>query len=314
MRLLLGIDGGGTHTRAVLVTPRGRIAGSGEAGPSNHHNVGIDAAARALREAAEAAWRAAGGAFRPAEAAFLGIAGVKARVDSAAVTAAAESAGLAPPGRVTVANDLHNALAGGLAGRPGIALIAGTGTNCLGRDAAGGSFMCGGWGWLLDDRGGGFGLAVEAFRAAARSADGRARASRLVDASLAFLGLAEPNEMLARLYVRPWTPDELAGFAPTVLRLAAGGDVLARGVVRDGAAALAELVRGAARRLEFPGGPEVVLLGGCLREGEPYRDAVATAIRRACPGARVVPALRSPLEGAALNALRAAGLSPRLSR
>lgn len=309
MKLFLGIDGGGTRTRAILVDAEGRVVGEGEAGPSNYNNVGLDAAARALRAAAVSAWSRAGQPFAPAaSSAFLGLAGVKAAVDIARLTSLAENIGLAPAGQVTVANDLHNALAGGLAGRPGIALIAGTGTNCLGRDASGTSFMCGGWGWLLDDVGGGIGLALAGLRAATRAADGRAPDTGLLPAALAFFGLTEANELLERLYVRACPPDELAAFSAVVTREAAGGDATALAILHDGALALAELVAGAARRLDFPQGPEIVLLGGCARSGAPYQPLIEAAIRAALPAARIVEPVGTPLHGAARNALRAAGL------
>lgn len=310
MKLILGIDGGGTRTRAILVDRKGVVHGEGEAGPSNYHNVGVAAAGLALRAASEAAWAHAGRPFAPAAAAFLGCAGVKASVDVASLTAVAESVGLAPAGQVTVVNDLHNALTGGLAGRPGIAVIAGTGTNCLGRDATGQTFMCGGWGWLLDDAGGGVGLALAGLRAATRAADGRARATALLPAALAFFGLTEANELLERLYVRDCPPDELATFAPVVTREAAAGDRAALAVLRAGARALAGLVAGTARALVFPAGPEVVLLGGSACSGPPYQPLVEAAILRAVPGARLVKPLGTPVHGAALNALRAGCVKP----
>ncbi len=310
MKLYLGIDGGGTRTRSILVDARGRIVGEGEAGPSNYNNVGLAGAGRSLRAATEAAWAQAGQPFAPAAAAYLGLAGVKASGDIARLTALAENAGLAPAGQVTVANDLHNALTGGLAGRPGIALIAGTGTNCLGRDASGAAFMCGGWGWLLDDVGGGIGIALGGLRAATRAADGRAPATGLLPAALAFFGLSEANELLERLYVRTCPPEELAAFSTVVTREAASGDATALAVLQNGAGALAELVAGAARQLAFPDGPEVVILGGCARSGPPYQPLIEAAIRVAVPRARLVEPAYSATHGAALNALRAAGIAP----
>ncbi len=310
MDFYLGIDGGGTFTRAVLVTAKGEVRATGEAGPANYHNVGLATAAANLRAASAAAWAMLGLPFQPASAAFLGCAGVKSTIDIAQLTTAAENAGLAPAGEVTVANDLHNALTGGLAGRPGIALIAGTGTNCLGRDASGATFMCGGWGWLLDDEGGGIGLAIAAMRAVTRAADGRAPATQLQPALLAFLGLSEPNQLLERLYVQPWTPDQLAAFTPVVVRLAGQGDATAKALLVEGAAALARLVQGSANALDFPAGPEIVILGGCARSGPPYQPMLEAAIRVAVPGARIVEPVYSTTQGAALNALRVAGITP----
>lgn len=307
MKLYLGIDGGGTTTRAVVVDASGAVLGEGAAGPANYHNVGIASTSSALHLAAKRAWQSAGLPFAPAEACFAGVAGVKASIDIARLTSAAESAGLAPADAITVANDLHNALTGGLAGRPGIALIAGTGTNCLGIDESGNTFMCGGWGWLLDDEGGAMGLALEGLRAAVRSADGRAPATALLPAALAFFGLSEANEILARIYAPPITPDQLAPFAKVVTRLAGEGDPVCEAILDRGASALAGLVAGVAKKLSIPFGPAVVLLGGCARSGAPYQPRVEAAIRSAVPGARLVEPVYDPHHGAALNALRIAG-------
>ncbi|MDR1283594.1 MAG: ATPase [Opitutaceae bacterium] len=310
MDFLLGIDGGGTRTRAILVTETGVVLGTGEAGPANCHNVGVQTAARHLNEAADMAWSAADKPRRQQPArVFIGCAGVKSRPDILQLTAAAELAGF-PAETVTVENDLHNALAGGLGGRPGIALIAGTGSNCLGRDASGNTFMCGGWGWLLDDEGSGFGLAIAALRAVARAADRRARPTSLLPAALAFFGVSEPDELLARFYAKKWTPGEVAAFAPVVMRHATEGDATARKLLAEGARALAALVSGAASALRFPQGPRVVLLGGCARGGAPYQPMIEAKIRATCPRARIVEPVGPPLHGAALNVLRAAGIHP----
>ena len=310
MKLYLGIDGGGTRTRAILVDAHGHVFGEGEAGPSNYNNVSLDHAGQALRKATAAAWSHAGQKFQPATAAFLGGAGIKASVDITRLASLAESVQLAPAGHITVANDLYNALAGGLAGLPGIALIAGTGTNCLGRDPTGNSFMCGGWGWLLDDVGGGVGIALAGLRAAARAADGRSPATGILPAALAFYGLTEANELLERLYVRGCPPDELAAFAQVITREAGFGDKTASAILMEGANALAELVAGTARQLDFPEGPDVVLLGGCATSGAPYQALIESAILAAVPRARLAKPRGTPLHGAALNVLAHAGINP----
>ncbi len=307
MKLYLGIDGGGTHTRAILVDARGRVRGEGESGPANYHNVGLDRAAASLRAAAGGAWAAAGQKAGVPARVFIGCAGIKSATDAARLARAAENAGLAEAGTITVGNDLHNALAGGLGGRPGIALIAGTGTHCLGRDAGGRTAFCGGWGWLLDDEGGGMGLALAGLRHAVRVADGRAPESDLLPAALAFLGLSEAEDILARLHTEPGMPGNVADFAPVVTRLAAEGDAAALAVLKQGAAALAGLVAGCARKLVWKGACDVVILGGSARSGPPYQPLIEAAITQVVPRARLVAPSGTSLHGAAFNVLRLAG-------
>ena len=76
MKIFLGIDGGGTRTRAVLISEKGEILGAGQAGPGNPCAVGHKEARGAVSEAVNLAWKDAGQPQRPADAAFLGLAGV----------------------------------------------------------------------------------------------------------------------------------------------------------------------------------------------------------------------------------------------
>jgi N-acetylglucosamine kinase-like BadF-type ATPase len=309
MDLFLGLDGGGTTTRAVLVDHDGFVVGEGTGGPANYHNVGVETAAQTLRAATDAAWQAAGLSPRPADWCFAGLAAIKGSVDMTRMTLAAEAVGLAPVGRVMVANDLQNALAGGLDGRPGIALIAGTGSNCLGRDATGRTFMSGGWDWLLDE-GGGVSLAIAGLRAATRAADGRAEATALLPAALAFFGLTEADELSARLYSPLMPPEEIAGFAEVVTRLAGEDDPAALAVLAEGSNGLARMVASVARELDFAAAPEVVILGGCARSGPPYQPMVERAILDAVPEAQLREPVYQPKFGAAINALRLAMETP----
>lgn len=309
MSYYLGIDGGGTNTRAVLLETSGRVVGVGRAGTSNNHNVGVEKATANLLAAAQAAWTMAGLHFQPAREAFLGLAGIGSKTDIARMTAAAEGANLALEGHLEVANDLHNALTGGLDNRPGIALIGGTGANCLGRDETGANFMCGAWGWLLGDQGSAYGIAFEGLRAAAKSADGRIPPTRLLHAAQAFYGAEEPGELLNRLYNTRWNPGNIAAFAPVVVHQAAEGDTAALHILEEGAKELAILVTTTSRALDFPDGPAVILLGGCITSGPPYQPMIETAILRGCPNAQIQRPALGPLHGAALNVLRRAGVT-----
>ena len=310
MNVYLGIDGGGTTTRAVLVEQTGRILGEGCAGSSNYHNCGIRTAAGHIAQAARAAYKQANLSFGCACAAFIGCAGVKARADATRLTMAAESSKIAPVGNIAVANDLHNALAGGLAGKPGIALIAGTGSHALGRDNKGTEASCGGWGWILDDAGGALWLALEALRACAKATDGRCHSTVLLPQALAFLNLSCAEELLEYLHVRGWQPETLAQFAPVVTRAAAEKDAVARSILKEGANALALLVKTLHARLKLGKRPKIVILGSCARSGAPYQPMIERAIVRACPGAQICRPVYAPVYGAAINALRMGGIDP----
>lgn len=306
-KLYLGVDGGGTRTRAWLVDPAGQVLGAGESGPSNPNNVGPAGAGAAIGEAARSAGVAARVAGFPVQSAFVGCAGIKTAADCATFGAALHAGGLAA--RVDVANDTEAALAGGLGGAPGIVLIAGTGSFCLGRDARHQTAARGGWGWLLDDIGGAFWIGREAVRAVALAADGRAPATSLREPVLNFFGIAEPAAILAALYHPDMPPIRLAELSRVVTAAASAGDAVAGAILDASAHAAAELVRLVARALHWHDPLRLVIVGGLGRSGAPYTPRLHDAIRAAVPEITIVPPLLPPVAGAALRALEAAGVN-----
>jgi glucosamine kinase len=74
-------------------------------------------------------------------------------------------------GEILILGDEEIALDAAFPSTPGILLIAGTGSNCIGRDAAGSLHRAGGYGPILGDEGGGYWIGLESLRAALRALD-----------------------------------------------------------------------------------------------------------------------------------------------
>ena len=75
--LVLGVDGGGTKTRAIITDAHERVLGEGVAGPSNPLRVGIGNAAAAIRDAVDKACAEARVQRADVVAAEVGLAGVR---------------------------------------------------------------------------------------------------------------------------------------------------------------------------------------------------------------------------------------------
>jgi N-acetylglucosamine kinase-like BadF-type ATPase len=165
--IFLGIDGGGTSTRALATSETGEVLGSGESGPSNPLTVGWEAAVAAIREAAQAT-----NAALPVDAAFLGLAGVGREAGRTRMLGMLHEAPLAR--RMELGIDAEIALAGAHAGKPGAIVAAGTGAIALAKDREGNLHRADGWGHLLGDEGSGYWIGREALRWVCRIADGRA--------------------------------------------------------------------------------------------------------------------------------------------
>ena len=313
--LVLGIDGGGTKTLAIIVNTRGQVLGVGVGGPSNVDDVGVAAATASIETAVRAALEAAGRQTSQLEralnnqfaAVFLGIAGVVSARDRALIHGIAQSLGLAQPERILVDHDCRIALAGGLSGRPGIVLIAGTGSSCFGADASGNTWRAGGWGSLISDEGSGYWFGREGLTATVRALDGRGPSTAITTLMLERLEVTHPDDLLHRLYVTGISRAEVAGLATVVLDAARGQDAVACQLIAQGSALLAECVAAVAARLDFGSLCEVALVGGIFRSGNLIVDPLRSALRDVSLTCNLRVPERPPALGACLLALEHLG-------
>lgn len=177
-RLLAGVDGGGSGTRARLTDAAGRLLGTGQAGPSGL-SLGVDRAWAHVRLALERACAAAGlPPPDPADCAIgLGLAG-------ADVPQLAAAFRRADPGFALLAldSDAGTTLRGAHGGAPGVIVAAGTGSVGQAQFADGRRVMVGGWGFGVGDEGSGAWLGLHAMQLAQRALDGRAPVGALAQA------------------------------------------------------------------------------------------------------------------------------------
>lgn len=300
----LGIDGGGSQTRALLCDASGQILGRGLSGSTNPRSTPAPEWRGHLLDAI----RAACGDIDPSgiRAAHLGVAGAGEASVRERVAEAARELLRGESTRITVSHDLEAALEGGLPGEPGIVLVAGTGSACFGRNADGMKAEAGGWGDLVDDAGGGGWLGLRALQACARQADGRLPKSALSGKVLAHLGIGSMAGFKTRIHGHGLSRRERAQLAAVVLGAAEAGDAAAGAIVADAVDELRQLAASVARQLALPRA-DIVVCGGLGGHGG-FKAALAEALR--AEGMAVVPARMSAAAGAVLLAIQSAGMSP----
>lgn len=304
MRVALGVDGGGSKTRALVEVIEGdgdgRVVGAYEAASSNPKSVGVEAARRALTDAARGALAAAGVTGESAAACF-GVAGLDREEDRAAMETWARAQGFAPPERTRVVHDAELVLAAGTPEGWGLGLVCGTGSVAFGASRDGRRARAGGWGWLMGDEGSGYALGVDALRTATQHADGRRTdGARLLAAVMQAWDVAMAEDLIARAYAPETTRAEVAKLAGVALRLADEGDGVARQIVDGGAAAAALLVTTVARSLGAEGAP-LAVAGGLVAGHAGYRAAICARAGVVAERVRVVD---DPARGALVLARR----------
>jgi len=185
-------------------------------------------------------------------------------------------------GRVEVLSDAQAALLGALGDRPGLLVLAGTGSIVVGRDAHGRWGRAGGLGPLLGDEGSAFWIGRAWLRATTRGED--------------FLAVR-------RLVIRADAVSRVAALAPSVLRRARRGDSRARAIVREAQTHLAALALGLARRLRLPRPVAMSWAGGVLDDAG-FRRGLARAVTRAGLRARWLAPAAEPVAAAVARAER----------
>jgi len=307
-QFFLGVDGGQSSTTALIGDESGRVVGAGSGGPCNHVEGpgGRDKFIRALEGCLRQASRAA--ELDPAavvfEAACLGFSGGP--EDKRALLKVMLRAR-----RLMVTTDAPIALTGATAGRPGIIVIAGTGSIAFGRNASGKTARAGGWGYVFGDEGGGFDIARQALRAALRLEEGWGAATCLHARLLEATGAASANEVLHRFYTAEWPRHRVATLAQLVDEAARAGDPAASVILANAAEQLATLAAMVRRQLFAEGEPaRVAYIGGvfrCQMLLRRFRTLVEMGPGNACG-----PPVYGPAAGALLEAYAAAGLTPEL--
>lgn len=281
-RYLIGVDGGGTGTRARVQDLAGTRIGQGTAGPSGL-SQGVDQAWRHIGLAIAAAFAAAEQPAPPPADCALALALAGAERSSNRDTFLAADPGYA---LCLLENDALGALRGAFSGRPGRVVAAGTGSVGAARWADGTMRLIGGWGFPIGDEGSGAWLGVRAIQHAQAVMDGRAASGALARAIWSRCGSTPPRLL-------DWSlgsgQHAYAQLAPLVFELAAQ-DPVAERLLQGAADELALL----AQALQPPGqGLPLVVYGsiGGLLSGRlppavrqqvvtPEGDAMAGALQR----------------------------------
>lgn len=309
VKYFLGVDGGQSSTTALIADRAGRVLGMGRAGPCNHTGTaeGRQKFVSAVTDCLASAARSAGLANVPRfTSACLGFSGGPVQKDALVHQ-------LLTSERTIVTDDALIALSGATVGRPGIMVIAGTGSIAFGRNEAGKTARAGGWGYIFGDEGSGFDIARQALRAALSLEEGWGPATSLRAVLLEATGAADANDLLHRFYTAEFSKPQIAALSKLVDQAAAGGDAVAREILSKAGRSLAELVRAVRPRL-FPAEQDVQIcyIGGVFRSHMVRQHFYASVESDAAN--HVGPPAYGPAAGALLEAYRAAGISTALSK
>lgn len=293
----LGVDGGQSSTTAIIGDSEGRILGMGRGGPCNHIKTG-DGRAK-FENAILGALPERGLHFR---AACLGFSGGPRDKDALVRQ-------LIPADEYLITNDGLIALSGATGGKPGIIVVAGTGSIAFGRNAQGQAGRAGGWGYIYGDEGGGFDLTRQALRAALRMEERWGPPTSLRDKLLQASGAPDANDLMHRFYTTDYPRPQIASYSRLVDEAAIEGDAVAIDILHRAAQDLAGFAASVRHALFAPAEPAIV-----SPVGNVYRSQILSARFELLIGLNDANHFRlpefGPAAGALIEAWKLAGLSP----
>ncbi len=279
-RFYIGIDGGASRSRAILLDDRDTVFAQSEIdGGLNPLAIGWESFRQNLQRLLDpllAESRPAGELSLCAGLAGAGSEEVRFRAEEEIRAAYSFR-------EIRVITDAQAALWGAFRGGPGLLLIAGTGSICLGKNPQGQTARCGGFGRLLGDEGGGYWMAIQAIRRALRQFDREADAP-LADSILREFRVSRLTELPPLVHSGQLSPDRIARLAETILTESSSNPE-ADAIVRAAAGYLAQLAIDTAEKLKMDQ-PDLALWGGLWqspgRELRRHLQEVLKAARFSC--------------------------------
>jgi N-acetylglucosamine kinase-like BadF-type ATPase len=299
----LGVDIGGTKSHALIGDNEGNAIGFGSYGPGNHEEVGYEGLRVALDTVTKKALSMAGLTKGIISSAGFGIAGYDWPSERQPTLDSIASIGLACP--VEAVNDTIVGLLAGASQGWGVAVVAGTGTNCWGWDEQHNIGRVTGVGY--GEHGGAGSLIGRALEAIAHEWTMRGPKTMLSDEFLRLTGAQDIPSLIEGLEMGEYYLG--SDYAPLVGRVASQGDPVAQSIIHWAGSELGHTALAVIRQLEIQNKSfEVVLVGSVYEMGEiiiaPMRDVISLE----APRARLVRLSAPPVVGGVLLAMEQVGM------
>jgi N-acetylglucosamine kinase-like BadF-type ATPase len=308
MAFYLGIDGGSSKT-AVVVGDDQRVLATTTASGTNIVHLTEDGARAALHHAIQRACTKAGADPQQVARTCMGLSGASVYADKLRGMIAEIVSG-----DIEVVGDNVIALHAAFGGKPGVIVIAGTGSIAFGRNEKGATARGGGWGHTISDEGSGFWIGRRACSEVVRAVfETEEPCPVLLSKLRAALKFSHVSELVRLANATP--PPNFAELMPLVVDSDHDGDRIAHRVLEDAGRELATLAHGVLVRLwgdVLADDPDVKQLarvagtGGVFRHSDTVRTEFMFQLHRFAPWAIVQEEVVDPVIGA-LELARANG-------
>lgn len=304
MEYVIGVDGGGTKTAFALADRGGAILAQAVLPSISYREHGMEMVSSRLQSGVKELLAAADASMEDVKFVAVGAPGYGENADGDRLLheTVAKAFPFTP---FSLVNDAQIACYGALGGKPGINIVAGTGSIAYGEDEAGHRARSGGWSEHFSDEGSCYWLGKQAMGLFCKEADGREPRAALYEIVRKELPILDDFGFIAEIE-KNYLPERsrVAGFQKYLLQAAQQGDEAAAALYVQACRELTLLAAGVRNQLSFTGEVAVSLTGGLTHCGELVEGPLTQMLSE--QKMRYVPCKGLPVEGAVYLARREA--------
>ena len=302
----LGIDGGGTKTKYLLVDEKLQKVCEREGATIHIHQVGVEGIKSELRENISKICEETNISVKDIDYAFAGVSGYGESLDDMVKIDEAIKEVMEVP--YSIDNDAVNGWAGGTACKPGINVVAGTGSIAYGRNAEGKLARCGGFGPGIGDDGSAYWIALRTINEYTKQKDGRSEKTVLVDILEKEYNITYKYEIVDIAFNRlKFNRTELAKFSTICFLAAEEGCPACKNIFKDAAKAIFEHISAISKELNFKDEFVVSYTGGVFKSGKHVLEPLKEMINESGLKCHLQEPALDPWNGSVLLAYTLAG-------
>jgi len=308
---IVGVDGGGTKTHAVITDKQGNILAEHFGGPSNFQIIGVEKAAETIFSLIRSCCKSVDASTENLFSVACGLTGAGRVGDQQRMAEGLRRYARrkkSPLNNIIIESDARIALEGAFKGGAGIILIAGTGSIAFGKDEQERIHRVGGWGRILGDEGSGYYIGKLGVTAVTRHLDGRGEKTMLTKMIARKFGLTDQTAIINAVYKDGF---DLASVAPLVMEAARKKDKVSTLIIEQAVIELAEHVRVASSKIlsstrsTVKSKVKLAFIGGLIANRTLLSELLRKYIQENISLVSIIEPMASPAYGAAILAMRA---------
>lgn len=311
MGYILGVDGGGTKTTALIVDIEGNHMAESESGSSNYKSVGVKSAKENINNAVISVIENLGLRNKHKlifKSTCFGLAGNDSNEDKKIYKEIIFNDVIEKyldRNKIIICNDTRIGLAAGSDSKNGVMIICGTGSNCYGINEQGREAKVNGWDYILGDEGSGYEIGIKALRALMRAYDGRGGSTLLSKTVLEDLNIKNISELIKWAYSNYFLKARVAAIAKTVCKTAEMGDKISKKILKEEADEAIISVKTVVDKLgladkEF----DLVFIGNVFKCEKYFKSVLMRKLKSKFIKINFMPLTKKQVEGAIKLALR----------